>query len=112
MPAKKRPQRARRRTYLREWRQYRQMTLVQVAPMIGWDHSSLGRLERGETPYNQDHLELLADIYRCQPTDLLIRNPEVDEPSETELVRQLASAPPELRAQAAAVIEALLKTRR
>ena len=81
MPAVKRPKRHRRRTYLREWRKYRRMTLVQVARQLNFDHSSLQRLETGQTPYTQDHLEQLAEIYRCDPVDLISRDPERDEPT-------------------------------
>lgn len=91
MPSVKRPKRARRRTYLREWRKYRQMTLEQVAKILNFDHSSLQRLETGQTPYSQDHLEQLAEIYRCQPTDLISRDPNED---PVDMLRQWAQASP------------------
>jgi transcriptional regulator with XRE-family HTH domain len=111
MPAVKRPKRHRRRTFLREWRNYRKMTLEQVAALIGYDHSNLVRLETGKIPYNQDHLELLAGVYRCEPTDLISRDPEGD-PNGAEIARQFAAAPPDLQRQAAAVLGALLHPKR
>lgn len=35
----------------------------------------LGRIERGDSPYNQDLLEALADLYGCSVADLLMRDP-------------------------------------
>lgn len=35
----------------------------------------LGRIERGDQPYNQDLLEALADLYGCTEADLLMRDP-------------------------------------
>ena len=64
-----------RRTFLREWRQHRNKTLVQVAEHLHMTHGNLSRIERGLVPYNEDLLEALADLYRCEPVDMLIRNP-------------------------------------
>lgn len=38
-------------------------------------HSQLSRIERGDQPYNQEMLEALAELYMCDPVDLLIRDP-------------------------------------
>ena len=65
----------RRHTYLREWRKHRNKTLVQVAEMLNITHGQLSRIERGDSPYNQTLLEMLAEIYGCEPVDMLIRNP-------------------------------------
>ena len=65
----------RRATYLREWRKHRGKTLVQVAEALTMTHGQLSRIERGDSPYNQTLLEALADIYACEPVDMLIRNP-------------------------------------
>jgi len=102
MPSVKRPPRQRRRTYLREWRTYRQMTLEQVAAQIGYDHSNIVRLERGQIPYNQDHLELLAGVYRCEPADLITRNPL----AETDAGPGVS---PAIKAQVAEALKDLLK---
>jgi transcriptional regulator with XRE-family HTH domain len=104
----KRPPRIRRKTYLREWREFRNLSQAQAGKMIGWDHSSIQRLEAGLTPYNQDHLEMLAPIYFCEPTDLIARDP--NSPGEaSELARQIAAAPASVQRQVKAVIAAILK---
>ena len=64
-----------KKTYLRQWRQHCGKTLVQVGEYLHMTHSQLSRIERGVSPYNQDLLERLADLYMCEPVDLIIRDP-------------------------------------
>lgn len=64
-----------RSTFMRQWRQYRDKTLVQVAEELHVTHGYLSKVERGLQPYNQEMLEKLADLYRCDVVDLLIRDP-------------------------------------
>lgn len=61
--------------HLRAWRKYRNKTLVQVAEELHVGRIQLGRIEKGEQPYNQELLERLADIYACDVPDLLMRDP-------------------------------------
>lgn len=69
-------------------------------------HGQLSRIERGGQPYNQELLERLADIYRCDPVDLLIRNP-LDPESIWSLWDR---AQPGERKQITAVAGAILRT--
>jgi len=64
-----------RRTFIREWRQSRGLTLEQLANRIGITHASLSRIERGRQPYSQPLLEALADALQTEPASLLMRNP-------------------------------------
>ena len=96
-----------RRTFLREWRTYREKTLVQVAEELHMTHGQLSRIERGLQPYNQELLERLSELYRCDPVDLLIRNPA--EP--TKIWSLWDRARPGERRQIEAVAEALLRDR-
>jgi transcriptional regulator with XRE-family HTH domain len=64
-----------RPTFIRQWRQHRGKTLVQIAEQLHMTHGQLSRIERGLQPYNQELLEKLAELYRCDVVDLLIRNP-------------------------------------
>lgn len=66
-------------TFLREWRTYHNLKLVEVASSFGITHASLSRIERGLQPYNQELLEFLADRYRTDVASLLIRNPLLDD---------------------------------
>jgi transcriptional regulator with XRE-family HTH domain len=69
-------QRPRRPTFLREWREYRNLTQDQAAEKIGIDRSTLSKIERGGVTYNQPFLEAAADAYSCTPADLISRKPE------------------------------------
>lgn len=75
MPPVSKPKRQRQSHYLREWRKFRGYSAEAASEMIGMSRENLGRIERGEVPYNQDVLELLAEAYRCEVADLLVRNP-------------------------------------
>ena len=63
------------RTFIREWRQSRGLTLQQVANRIGITHASLSRIERGLQPYSQPLLEAIADVLQTEPASLLVRDP-------------------------------------
>lgn len=64
-----------RRTFLREWREFRGLTLEQLAERLGTTHATLSRIERALIPYSQSLLEAAAVALRCEPADLLVRNP-------------------------------------
>lgn len=102
--------RPRRKTFLKEWREYRNLTQDQAAERIGITQATLSRIERGIHPYDQDFLEKTAFAYGCEPQDLLMRNPQ-DENAVWSIADHLLKASPTERAQAAAVIDALLKKR-
>lgn len=71
-------------------------------------HGNLSKIERGLVPYNQELLETLAELYRCEPVDLLIRDP-----SEPESIWSIWDrAQPGERRQIAAVADAVVKSRR
>ena len=78
------------RHFLRQWREYRGLSLEQVtdrlrtlaeerpepaSKRIGATHGNLSRIERGKVPYSQPLLELLADIYATDAASLIMRNP-------------------------------------
>ena len=64
-----------RKTFIREWREHRGLTLEQLADRTETTHASLSRIERGRQPYSQALLERIADALMVDPADLLIRNP-------------------------------------
>ncbi len=75
-----------RRIYLKEWRAKKGYTLDQVVdrlaamddPLLPKTGASLSRLENRKQPYSERILEALADIYGCEPEDLLGRDPTKD----------------------------------
>lgn len=65
-----------RRTYIREWRQYRNLTLEQLADRLEMTASHLSMLERGQRGYTQETLEAIAEALMTDTASLLMRNPE------------------------------------
>ena len=83
--ARPHPKPARRPTFIRPWRKHRGLTLAQLADRLATElevqisEGQLSRIERGETPYSQDILEAIAAALRCEPADLLVRDPTAAE---------------------------------
>lgn len=65
----------RRKTFLREWRKHRHMTLERAAEAAGMTAGNLSAMERGAQGYTQTGLEALAEAYACDPAHLLIIDP-------------------------------------
>lgn len=63
------------RWFLKQWRKHRGYTQERLAEMVGMSVGYLSDLEKGKRRFNQDHLEALSDALRCEPADLLIRDP-------------------------------------
>lgn len=108
MPPVKRPKPKRKRTFLREWRDYRNLTQEQAAERLDIDQSTLSRIERGVIPYDQDFLEKAAYAYLCEPADLLIRNPLRDD-AVWSITDNLRKADPIEQERAARVISEMLR---
>lgn len=64
-----------RQTFIRQWREHKNLTLEQVAEELDVTAGALSQLERGVTSYTQPMLEALAYLFGCEPVDLLIRDP-------------------------------------
>lgn len=64
-----------RRTFIRQWREFRDLTLEQLAERVGTTHASLSRVERGLQPYSQALLEDLAEALQTDTASLLMRDP-------------------------------------
>jgi transcriptional regulator with XRE-family HTH domain len=109
MASRKKPAHNRHGTFLRNWRKFRELTLQRAADRLDIDYTTLGRIERGEVPYNQDLLERLAFAYGCEVTDLLDIDPLKPDPPKLVYSR-LRHASPEVQRQALAIIEALLRS--
>jgi transcriptional regulator with XRE-family HTH domain len=62
-------------TFVRPWREHRNLTLERLADRIGITHASLSRVERGLQPYSQPMLEALAEALATDTASLLMRDP-------------------------------------
>lgn len=95
----------RRRTYIREWRKFRNLTLERMAERIGVTAGALSQLERGDVAYTQPMLEALAEALGCEPSDLITRDPHTN--LELQLVWDAISK--QDRHRAMLVLEAFTK---
>jgi transcriptional regulator with XRE-family HTH domain len=95
-----------RPTFIRQWRKARGLTLEVCAECAGMSKGNLSNIETGKTGYNQATLEALAEALKCDPVDLLIRDP-----SDPEGIWSLwARALPAQRKQMLGMIDGYLKT--
>ena len=107
----KRPKPPPRRIYLREWRLRAGYSSVEAAAKkIGYNHSTLQRLEKGDTPWNCDHLAALADLYGCLPHELVSRHPDGATSIRSEVFALFQMAPPDVQRQVQDVALAMLKS--
>lgn len=96
------------RQYFKEWREYRHLSQVRAASRVGLDQGTLSKIERGVRRYNQDLLEAMAHAYRCEPADLLMRNP-LDRNAVWSITDQLLKADPITQDRAIRIVKELLK---
>lgn len=97
-----------KKTFIREWRKYRGLTLQRLADRLDMTPSHLSMLERGERGYTQETLEAIADALSTQPGSLLMRNPT----NESAIWSIWDNALPADRARIEAVVMALVGERR
>lgn len=69
---------ARRRIFLKQWREYRGLTQEQLADRVGWSVGNVSQLERGLQGYSDEGLALLADALQCTPGQILDVDPTDD----------------------------------
>ena len=74
-----RPKRAHRRTFIKQWREYRNLTQDELAERLETSKASISRIEGGQQAYTQDFLEACADALMTDPASLLMRNPADEE---------------------------------
>ena len=78
MVAVRKTKRSRTHTFIKAWREFRDLTQERVSERIGISRENYGRIESGKVPYNQDFLELCAVALNCSTSDLLSRDPNTD----------------------------------
>lgn len=71
--------RQRRRTFIKEWREYRGLSQEALGERLDTSGASISRIENGTQPYTQDTLEALAEALMTDPPSLLMRNPLDDD---------------------------------
>jgi transcriptional regulator with XRE-family HTH domain len=104
MPHRKNSSRKYQRTFLREWRDYRNLTIDRLSERVEISGATISRIERGLQPYSQPILEALADALGCGVADLIAHPPAQKDGELLDLVRSL---PTERREQIKKIIKAL-----
>jgi transcriptional regulator with XRE-family HTH domain len=64
-----------RRLFLREWREHRGLTQEQLGDRMGMSRPQISKIERGMAQYSQEFIEAAAYALRCEPVDLIMRDP-------------------------------------
>lgn len=101
------PRKQFRRTFIRQWRQHRQLTLERLAERVDMTPSALSMLERGQRGYSQETLEALAHALQTTAASLLIRDPSQGEDQIWSIWDQASTAE---RQQIISVVKALKPT--
>src|SRR5207342_1952034 len=68
-----------RKSFIRQWRDYRGLTLERLADRVGMTAGNLSQLERGNQGYTQNTLEALAQALQTDTASLLMRDPSDSE---------------------------------
>lgn len=87
------------RHYVKQWRQYRNLTQDQLADRVDRTRGLISQIEAGETLLTEDMMYALADALQCpQPWDLLRVNP-LKEGDVVDITDMLRDASAEERAE-------------
>jgi transcriptional regulator with XRE-family HTH domain len=104
MPSVAKPKRVRQLHHLRQWREKLDLTQQEVTSRLKWSQSKVSRIETYQTPYDQDDIEMLSELYGADVVELLRANP--NDPSDFwSLVVRASKLSPELREQIASYIK-------
>jgi len=92
----------RRRTFIKEWREYRGLSQERLASRLGMSGAQLSRIENAKQPYTQDVLETIAEALQTDVASLLMRDPKAPEamwtiweqakPAERRQIEEVAKA--------------------
>lgn len=102
-----------RPTFIKHWRIHRGLTQAQLADKVSMhqelSHVSISRIEKGQQPYTQHTIELIAEALETDVVSLLSRDPDqapVDDDAINPLWQKADAAQ---RAQIFALSEAIVK---
>lgn len=72
------PPKTQRITFLRAWREHRELSQDQLGAKAGYTQGMISHWETGATDYTGNNLVNLARALECEPRDLLYRHPDTD----------------------------------
>ena len=93
------------RWFLKAWRKHRGYNQERMAEMCEMSIGYYNEVESGKRRYNQDLLEKFAGVLKCDPADLITRDPA--DPDEIWALYDRMTD--QQRAQATEVVRALMK---
>lgn len=79
MPKRIGDPRRRRRHFIKEWREFRELTQEELAEKIDTTKTAISRIESFKQGYTQESLEAIADALGTHPSALLSRTPTKDD---------------------------------
>ena len=88
--------------YLREWREFREMTQDELADAVGTSKSVISDMERGKLQLSPKWARRFAPVLKVQPGYLVDYRPE---DLDSDIIDIWAHIPEERRAQAAEVLK-------
>lgn len=65
-----------RPTFIKQWREFRNLNQEQLASRLEMTQSHLSMLENGKRGYTQETLEAIAEALQTDAASLLMRNPQ------------------------------------
>jgi transcriptional regulator with XRE-family HTH domain len=82
MPRRVAHNRTRRPIYIRQWREYRELSQEALAERLHMSAAQLSRIESAKQGYTQDFLEAAAEALRTDVASLLMRDPSRESPDD------------------------------
>lgn len=92
----KKPKHQLQRTFLREWREFNNLSQEAAASRLNVSRTLLSKIENAKSPYTQSFLENAAVAYGCEVPDLIIRNPLLQD-AIWSIQDQLKKADPQIQ---------------
>lgn len=63
------------RHFIKEWRKHRGLNQEQLAERMGVTQSFVSKIENGKQSPDLAFIALAAEVLRCEPADLIMRDP-------------------------------------
>lgn len=83
---------SRRKTYFREWREFKNLTLEKAGALVDMSGAQLSRIETGKSDWTWGFVERLAEAYGTDPDSLLNRHPDPKKRSKTDEIQGIMRA--------------------
>jgi transcriptional regulator with XRE-family HTH domain len=114
MPKQVRKQSTQRRSprhYVKQWREYRELTQEQLAERVGKSRGLISQIESGITDLTEEMIYALADAFNHTPGDVFRVNP-LKEGMVVDITDALSGKPADIQAEALGFVRGLVASRR